>query len=81
MFLQVAKWEKKITEHAAPVQKMITQMLWRLQRWHWIQNTEQTENKEKTRKEEKTSFPKENTELDMIYDQTVVNKIMTKHDW
>lgn len=81
MFLQVAKWEKKITEHAAPLQKMITQMPWRLQRWHWIQNTEQTENKEKTRKEEKTSFPKENTELDMIYDQTAVKIIITKHDW
>ena len=33
-----------------------------------------TQNKQKTEKtheEEKTSFPKENTGLDMIYDQTV----------
>ena len=73
MLLQMAEWEKK------------SQNTWHLYKT-WLHKCHEicrgdiefkTQNKQKTRKthdEEETSFPKENTGLDMTYDQTVWKK-------
>ena len=58
---------------------MIAQMLQSLQRWHGIQNTEQTENTYSTERR-KTSFPKEKVGNADLH-KPILNKIKTIRDY